>query len=439
MPPEIRFACPTCQSKFAVPEDMGGKKIRCSKCGQKLAVPVPKPHHEEFTLPQADLPSMEMPDIPREEGSSRGSGKSRKAFLIIAGGLMVSATAVAGVLWLWSWYTFPSEVKEGVHWSNRELVDYLQGQGMKFDAKGEVISHPDIESIVLLTKSQFLPPMKVGNVMSAFTGHSWGDNGKVLEDSGVVFVFKFHSADKSREVVKKARDEALVSGDILSSWGRFVFVGDAKLLSEIRAALQGKRVAAPPTSESGAPTEKGERRPIETRDTGKETKPVTPDTRVSPTEKSPKSTAKEEPKITVLDPASPERTLENYAKIAEPIVRLKRENEIAYNRELKRLESIMGNCTGASINWPVIVESVTGRGISIKGFFGTTREYYQLQIKANANSIGLLASGFTEDFAASLKPKNTILLNGKIKSVNFRNNPITIVFELEDGYKVTAP
>lgn len=41
MRPEIRFACPACRSSFSVPHEMGGQKVRCSNCSQKLAVPIP--------------------------------------------------------------------------------------------------------------------------------------------------------------------------------------------------------------------------------------------------------------------------------------------------------------------------------------------------------------------------------------------------------------
>jgi uncharacterized protein YkwD/DNA-directed RNA polymerase subunit RPC12/RpoP len=39
----IRFGCPLCRSTFEVPDQQGGTKVNCPKCGQKLLVPMAAP------------------------------------------------------------------------------------------------------------------------------------------------------------------------------------------------------------------------------------------------------------------------------------------------------------------------------------------------------------------------------------------------------------
>jgi hypothetical protein len=49
-PPMIAFKCPTCQQVMNTPDEAGGQKLACPKCGQRLQVP-PPPQEGRHSVP----------------------------------------------------------------------------------------------------------------------------------------------------------------------------------------------------------------------------------------------------------------------------------------------------------------------------------------------------------------------------------------------------
>ena len=39
----IDLACPKCQQKYRLKDELAGKKAKCVKCGESIRVPVPAP------------------------------------------------------------------------------------------------------------------------------------------------------------------------------------------------------------------------------------------------------------------------------------------------------------------------------------------------------------------------------------------------------------
>ena len=62
----IRIACSNCQTPYALPEKMSGKKVRCMKCQQIMVVPQAEEIEEALELEVVE------PETPRPGWETKG-------------------------------------------------------------------------------------------------------------------------------------------------------------------------------------------------------------------------------------------------------------------------------------------------------------------------------------------------------------------------------
>lgn len=60
----IRFSCPQCRSIFETPDAQGGQKVNCSRCGQRLKIPVLPPNKTVLAPLVSHAPDPGSPPLP---------------------------------------------------------------------------------------------------------------------------------------------------------------------------------------------------------------------------------------------------------------------------------------------------------------------------------------------------------------------------------------
>jgi len=144
----------------------------------------------------------------------------------------------------WFWPSGPKETKEGQTWSNRELVEHLKSKGIALEATAAPANakmfSQNFEAVIVLARKDERDTSIFG--MAGF--------GK-----GVVYAMKFSSVEIAKREVSTAKDDYLANDNSLFSWGRFVFIGDADFLDDIRQALAGKTIPPRKTTQSVKATE----------------------------------------------------------------------------------------------------------------------------------------------------------------------------------------
>jgi hypothetical protein len=95
----MEITCPTCLSKFKLPEAAvkPGAKLRCSVC--KTVFPLPDAAEEGAAAPAAPAAPAESP--PEAPLSMQKPVRSKKALLFVAGVLAIVVAAGGGLWWFW--------------------------------------------------------------------------------------------------------------------------------------------------------------------------------------------------------------------------------------------------------------------------------------------------------------------------------------------------
>jgi hypothetical protein len=96
----ISVTCPACESKIRAPENMAGRKAKCPKCGQSVAVPLPSgPASDPSKSVPVLLPaSVDDDDDDRQLPAKHKPAKSNKGLIIglsVGGGILLVGLVVA--------------------------------------------------------------------------------------------------------------------------------------------------------------------------------------------------------------------------------------------------------------------------------------------------------------------------------------------------------
>ena len=117
--------------------------------------------------------------------------------------------------------------------------------------------------------------------------------------------------------------------------------------------------------------------------------------------------------------------------------------EAATYRDLGVPLLLVSAARGKDISWLFAVHQVKAQGINVRRYSHQGRVYrYALDVATRSVQDELLldwlTTGFSEEFAAALRPGSLVRITGRVKNTDY-GYVTALIVELEDGYKVTAP